>query len=101
MSGSMRVKLMDWLLSVSSKFEVSNETWMLTCLLTDRACVGLKCTRNDYQLLGLSCFYIALKFEEVTVPHISDVAYMGGNHCSPENILEMEKEVRKSFCFEI
>ncbi|CAD5207118.1 unnamed protein product [Bursaphelenchus okinawaensis] len=99
----MREMLVDWLLSVCAcSMQTSQEAWTLAVYLTDRAALYMEeVNSSNYQLVGVTCLYIALKYEEVVVPHINDMAYFGGRACTQERILEMEKIVLQSVMFDM
>ncbi|CAD5210354.1 unnamed protein product [Bursaphelenchus xylophilus] len=98
----MRELLVDWVLNVCAvQIKCSQEAWTLTINLTDRCCVLMDVNKSNYQLIAVTCLYIALKYEEVVVPHIKDIAYFGGRQCTSENVLATELQVLKALKFNL
>jgi hypothetical protein len=92
--GRMRGILLDWLLQIQAKFQLSAETFYLSCMILDRIIVPLDVNKQNFQLIGLACIFIGSKFEEVLIPNVHDFCYMGGDFCTVENLFEAERKVR-------
>ncbi|WOG98023.1 hypothetical protein DCAR_0417364 [Daucus carota subsp. sativus] len=74
----MRAILVDWLIEVQHKFELSPETLYLTVNIVDRYLATKMVARRELQLLGISAMLLASKYEEIW---------------APEQVLAMEKKV--------
>lgn len=63
-NGQMRAILIDWLVQVHYKLELSLETLWLTVNLLDRYLSNNVIGRGNLQLVGVACMFIAAKYEE-------------------------------------
>lgn len=99
--GRMRGILLDWVLQIQAKFQLTPETFYLACFILDRVIKPLAVTRKNFQLIGLGCVFTAAKFEEVSVPNVNDFVYMGGNFCSVNNLFEAERDILKALNFQL
>ena len=61
----MRTILVEWLIDVSNKFRLKQETAHMTIDLLDRYMLTTPVSKNILQLVGVSCLFIASKVEEV------------------------------------
>ena len=66
----MRAILIDWLIDVHQKFELSPEALYLTINLIDRFLSVKIVPRRELQLLGMSAMLIATKYEEIWPPEV-------------------------------
>jgi len=66
----MRAILIDWLIDVHSKFELSPETLYLTINIIDRFLAVKTVPRRDLQLVGVSAMLMASKYEEIWPPEV-------------------------------
>lgn len=67
---SMRAILVDWLVDVHNKFELSPETFYLTINIIDRFLARKAVPRRELQLLGIGAMLIASKYEEIWAPEV-------------------------------
>lgn len=67
----MRAILIDWLVLVHYKFELSPETLYLTINITDRYLASKTTTRRELQLVGIGAMLIASKYEEIWAPEVA------------------------------
>ncbi|XVF07070.1 hypothetical protein REPUB_Repub06bG0105500 [Reevesia pubescens] len=92
-NAKMRAILIDWLIDVHQKFELSPEALYLTINLIDRF-LSLKIVpRRELQLLGMSAMLIATKYEEIWPPEVNDLVCIADRAYSHEQILIMEKTI--------
>jgi Cyclin, N-terminal domain len=99
-SAHMRLILYDWMMEVCSELTLKRETFHLAINYVDRYLSlnpGLK--KEEYQLLGLTCMYIAAKVEEIFPPHLSEWASSADNGYSVELIISMEKLILKKISY--
>uniref|UniRef100_A0A1J3IBP5 Cyclin-B1-3 n=1 Tax=Noccaea caerulescens TaxID=107243 RepID=A0A1J3IBP5_NOCCA len=89
----MRSILIDWLVEVHIKFDLSPETLYLTINLIDRFLSLKTVPRRELQLLGVSALLIASKYEEIWPPQVNDLVYVTDNSYSNKQILVMEKTI--------
>jgi cyclin E len=71
---------MDWMMEVSSEFTLKRETYHLAINFVDRLLEAQKnVPKNEFQLVGLTCLYLASKIEEIYPPKIADFAKSADN----------------------
>ncbi len=97
----MRAILIDWLVDVHLKFKLVPETLHLTVNIVDRYLAKEKVTRQRLQLLGVTAFLIATKYEEVYPPEIPDLVYICAGSYTKNEILEMEEAILKKLDYKI
>lgn len=66
----MRAILVDWLVDVHRKFELSPETFYLTINIIDRFLAVKTVPRRELQLVGISAMLTASKYEEIWAPEV-------------------------------
>ncbi|KAE8681905.1 G2/mitotic-specific cyclin S13-6 [Hibiscus syriacus] len=89
----MRSILVDWLIDVHQKFELSPEALYLTVNLIDRFLSVKVVPRRELQLLGMSAMLIATKYEEIWPPEVNDLVCIADRAYTHEQILLMEKTI--------
>ena len=98
----MRTILYDWMMEVCSELTLKRETFHLSLNYADRylsRCPGVK--KEEYQLIGLTCMYLAAKVEEVLPPFLADWATSADNGYSPDMITHMEKCLLRNLDFKV
>ena len=95
----MRTTLVDWLVEVSEEFSLIPETLFLAIAFVDRYLVEEEVPRRSLQLLGITCIFIAAKFEEIYSPQISELCDITDNTYSAEQTLVMERQVLEALRF--
>lgn len=69
----MRAVLLDWMMEVCAEFTLKRETFYMAVSHLDRFLMESESVKkNEFQLVGLSCMYIAAKIEEVFPPKLED-----------------------------
>ncbi|KZV22483.1 hypothetical protein F511_19703 [Dorcoceras hygrometricum] len=89
----MRAILIDWLIQVHYKFELSPETLYLTINILDRYLSATTASRRELQLVGVSAMLIASKYEEIWAPEVNDLVGISDNTYSNRQVLVMEKRI--------
>ncbi|KAJ6700166.1 G2/MITOTIC-SPECIFIC CYCLIN S13-6 [Salix purpurea] len=89
----MRAILVDWLIDVHQKFELSPETFYLTINIIDRFLSVKKVPRKELQLVGIGATLMASKYEEIWAPEVNDLVCISDRAYSHEQILVMEKTI--------
>jgi cyclin B len=97
----MRAILIDWLVDVHLKFKLVPETLHLTVNIIDRYLAKERVIRQRLQLLGVTAFLIATKYEEVYPPEIPDLVYICAGSYTKYEILEMEETILKKLDYRI
>lgn len=91
----MREILVDWLVEVAEEYKLVSDTLYLTISHIDRYLSWHAVDRSKLQLLGVCCMLIASTHEEISPPHVEDFCYITDNTYTKEQVLNMEREVRK------
>lgn len=97
----MRGILIDWIVEVHLKFKLLPETLFITVNLIDRFLEKRNIMRTKLQLVGVTCLFIACKYEEIYPPVLKDFVYITDNAYSKQEIIEMEFEILSVLKFEI
>lgn len=75
----MRSVLLDWINEVHNQFNLELETYHMTVSMIDRYLQANTTTpRRFLQLVGVTCLFMASKYEELMPPEISDFVYVTG-----------------------
>ncbi|OMJ89348.1 hypothetical protein SteCoe_8553 [Stentor coeruleus] len=97
----MRSILLDWLVEIHHKFKLTTETLFLTVNLIDRYLEKVPISKSRLQLIGVSAFLIASKYEDIYPPEIKDLVYITDNAFTKKEILQMEIEILKKLEYNI
>ncbi|KAL6539752.1 G2/mitotic-specific cyclin-2 [Orobanche hederae] len=89
----MRAILIDWLVQVHHKFELSPETLYLTINIIDRYLASRATSRRELQLVGMSAMLIASKYEEIWAPEVNELVCISDRTYTNEQVLIMEKRI--------
>jgi len=90
----MRAFLVDWITELHYKFKMWPETLYVTIGLVDRyLAIVTDVTKNQLQLLGVTCLLIAGKYEEIYPPDLKTILKVINNHVSKEEVLKLEGRV--------
>uniref|UniRef100_A0A2C9VFE9 B-like cyclin n=1 Tax=Manihot esculenta TaxID=3983 RepID=A0A2C9VFE9_MANES len=89
----MRAILIDWLIDVHQKFELSPETLYLTINIIDRFLSVKAVPRRELQLVGISATLMASKYEEIWPPEVNDLVMISDRAYTHEQVLVMEKTI--------
>lgn len=97
-----RKTLVGWLCEVAEFLGTSQETVFLAVNLLDRFLNRFPDTRlSQLQLVGVTCFWDACKFEECFVPSVEKMSELTANAFTPHEILEMEIQVLDAVDFSL
>eukprot|EP01089_Gocevia_fonbrunei_P002599 TRINITY_DN12532_c0_g1_i2.p1 TRINITY_DN12532_c0_g1~~TRINITY_DN12532_c0_g1_i2.p1 ORF type:complete len:424 (-),score=76.56 TRINITY_DN12532_c0_g1_i2:199-1470(-) len=88
-----RALLVDWLVEVSLVEKLTTDSLFLTVALVDAFLSKKPVLKKHLQLLGLACFYLAAKYEEIKAPNLADLAATAENIYTKQQILDMEIQV--------
>lgn len=93
----MRSILFDWLSEVCEVYKLHRETFYLALDFVDRYLSSQnEIPKQQLQLIGVSCLFIAAKIEEIYPPKLSEFAYVTDGACTDEEILLKELVILKS-----
>ena len=90
-TSDMRKILIKWLIEVSSRFGCLEETLHIAIQLIDLLLVekGLCFDKTNFQLLGITCLFIAFKYNEIQVPESGKFLYVCDGLYRINDLLEM------------
>ncbi|KAJ9100628.1 hypothetical protein QFC21_003672 [Naganishia friedmannii] len=97
----MRGILTDWLIEVHNKFRLLPETLFLAVNIADRFLSARVVSLSKLQLVGLTCLFIAAKYEEVICPSVANFLYMADGGYTDDEILAAEKYVLTTLSFDL
>lgn len=101
MTPYMRSVLVDWIVEVADEYNVCTETLYLTVNYIDRFLSKRPVTRNQLQLVGVTCMRLAAKFEEIYPPELEKFTYITDQACTKEQIIAAEGEILDALAFEL
>eukprot|EP01099_Mayorella_cantabrigiensis_P003312 TRINITY_DN255_c0_g2_i1.p1 TRINITY_DN255_c0_g2~~TRINITY_DN255_c0_g2_i1.p1 ORF type:complete len:336 (-),score=58.31 TRINITY_DN255_c0_g2_i1:90-974(-) len=97
----MRVTLLGWLHEIVVEYYLSSETWFLSANYVDRFCSLRTVSRRNFQLVGTTCFFLAMKYEEVEPLSIDLLAALTADSYTTNQILSMETEILNAIDFQL
>lgn len=87
----MRSILLNWLSEVSEVYQLHRETYYLAVDFFDRyLSVQSNIPKQQLQLIGVTCLFMASKMEEIYPPKVKDFAYVTDGACTVEQIITKE-----------
>lgn len=88
----MRTILVDWLVDVHTQFRLSQNALYLAVNTFDRflSTEDTVVARSQLQLVGVTCMWIAAKYEEIYPPCLEDFVYISDCTYTREELLRME-----------
>ncbi|KAL5466702.1 hypothetical protein EMCRGX_G030850 [Ephydatia muelleri] len=94
---SMRTILLDWMMEVSEEYRLHRETYYLAMDMCDRFMdTQTNLQKEQLQLIGVTCLFIASKIEEIYPPRIAEFAYVTDGACSVSDMVDMELVICKA-----
>lgn len=101
-TGRMRGILIDWINEVQVQFNLLDESFQLAVGMIDRYLQAVKTTkRKQLQLVGVTALFMAVKYEELFPPAISDFVYITDDAYTSKQIFDMEMEMFKILDFNL
>lgn len=97
----MRAILIDWVIDVHLKFKLTAETLFLGVSVLDRYLSKHQISREKFQLLGISCLFLASKYEDIYPPDLKECLFVTENSYSREEFLRLEGEILTTIDFKI
>lgn len=98
----MRAILLDWLNEVTDVYKLHRETFYLAIDLVDRFLSAEQdVPKQELQLIGITCLFIAAKIEEIYPPKLSEFSYVTDGACEDEEILNKELVILKSLNWDL
>jgi len=100
-NGQMRSILIDWLIDVHYKFDLTDETLFMTVLIIDRYISYKPISKLRFQLLGITSLLLSCKHEEITLPKIEDFIYITDNAYIKQDVIDMENDILDVLNFDL
>jgi len=88
-----RAILLNWLIEVQIHFKCSNESLFLCFSIIDAYLSSKEINKQKLQLMGITAFSIACKYEEIYPPLLNDLVKITDNTFTAFEILQMESEI--------
>ncbi|KAJ7136033.1 cyclin-like protein [Mycena epipterygia] len=92
----MRGVLNDWLIQLHVRFRLLSETLFLCVNIIDRFLSARVVSLAKLQLVGVTCMFIAAKFEEVVAPSVTQFLECADSSYTESEILQAERYVLKT-----
>ncbi|GFR40494.1 hypothetical protein Agub_g1062 [Astrephomene gubernaculifera] len=100
-NSKMRTILVDWLVEVSEEYRMVPDTLYYAVNFLDRVLSVQRVARSQLQLVGITCMWIAAKYEEIYPPNVSEFSYITDNTYSREQLVAMEEDILKKLKYEL
>ena len=100
----VRRMLVDWLREVQEDWEISTDSLFLAVNLIDRYLAtkqGVATSLNNLQLVGVTALLVACKVEEVSVPVVTEFAWVTDDTYSPRQIRAMEQRLLQALAWNV
>lgn len=97
----MHMILIDWLVDVAVEFHLGDATLALTAQIIGRFLSVETVEKRELQLLGVTAMWIASKMEEVSVPLVSDFAWITYDTYTTAELRIMERRVLRALQFRL
>lgn len=100
---AMRKILIDWLVDVHRKFKLRSATLFMAVNIIDRfmEMTTDAIPKSKYQLFGITCLFIAAKYEEIYPPGLGDFVYVCADTYTAHHILDMEGVILNQLGFNL
>jgi len=89
----MRGILFNWLLEIQFKFELKSRTIFLAANIFDRFLEHEQVGRDQLQLIGITCFWIASKYEDIYPPELKELVHLCDQLYTSDDIINCETAV--------
>lgn len=97
----MRAILIDWLVDVHTSFELREQTLYLALAYLNEYSAAAEITRQEYQLVGITCLWIASKYEEIYPPRMSNFTQVTDSSYSTADLKAMEGKILLTLAFSL
>ena len=101
MSNEMRQILIDWLVDVHHSFDLKEQTLFLTLAYMNEYAAVHEITKHEYQLVGVTCLWIASKFEEIYPPRMENYIEVTASSYSLSEMKAMEGRILLALKFNL
>ncbi|GLB39126.1 putative cyclin family protein [Lyophyllum shimeji] len=93
--------LVDWILQVHARFNLLQETLFLFTNILDRFLSARPISLSKLQLVGITAFFVAAKYEETYAPSVAEIAYLADGQYTVEEILKAERYILKTLAWDL
>lgn len=93
--------LVDWLLQVHGRFGLLAESLFLAVNILDRFLGSRPISISKLQLVGLTAFFIATKFEETYAPSVKEIKFLADDQYTIEEILKAERYILRTLDWDL
>jgi hypothetical protein len=100
-SSDMRQILIDWLVDVHQSFELKEQTLHLALAYLNQYSSTQDITKHDYQLVGITCLWIASKYEEIYPPRMANYVQVTDSSYSQAELKAMEGKILLALNFSL
>jgi len=100
-SANMRDILVNWLNEVVDDFQLNKHTLFLAIELVDRVLESQVICKSKLQLVGITCLFIAAKYEEVSVPPMQNFVDITNSSYSCNELLNSERQILTALNFQL
>ncbi|XP_045481886.1 G1/S-specific cyclin-E1 [Harmonia axyridis] len=98
----MRAILLDWIMEVCEVYHLRRVTYYLGVDYFDRfLSIRPDVPKNQLQLVGVTCLFLAAKLEEIYPPRVTEFSYVCDGACSPDDILNCELLILNSLGWDL
>lgn len=95
----MRQVLVDWLVDVHDSFELKEQTLYLALSYLSDYSAACQIAKDEYQLVGITCLWIASKYEEIYPPRTKNYVEVTADTYSLKDLKVMEGNIIKTLDF--
>ncbi|KAG1652769.1 hypothetical protein FOA52_009370, partial [Chlamydomonas sp. UWO 241] len=100
-NAKMRAILVDWLVEVAEEYTLCADTLYQAVTYIDRYLSTAVTKRSQLQLVGVTCMWLASKYEEIYPPTVSDFCFITDNTYTRDQLIGMEEVVLKELKYEL
>ena len=102
LSESMRVTLLDWIVDIHLKLKMFPRTLYIIISILDKYLSLRQVKRQELQLVGTACLFIAAKYEETyQVPDADELVSISAKIFTKNELLDMEANIIKTLDFNL
>eukprot|EP00955_Chlamydomonas_euryale_P093948 364818-Chlamydomonas_euryale.AAC.7 len=101
MNPKMRAILVEWLVEVSEEYKLCADTLYQAVNYLDRFLSMYVAKRNQLQLVGVTCLWVASKYEEIYPPTLTDYCYITDNTYVKEQLISMEETLLNTLNYQL
>ena len=100
-TSDMRQILIDWLVDVHQSFDLKQQTLYLALIYLNEYASQHEITKHEYQLVGISCLWIASKYEEIYPPRMQNYVQVTDSCYTISELKAMEGKILLALKFNL